>query len=81
MATPTPPGGGRVSRGSRTKVLAPKQHQILQQQQAAAIASQLAMPGSTSVMMQVPCIITAIALLDYGTGSTVYHTHMLKFHP
>lgn len=52
MATPTPVGGGRVSRGgNRTKVLqvAPKQQQILQQQQA-ALASQLLMPGS---LMQV----------------------------
>ena len=56
MATPTPAGGGRVPRGNRTKVLAPKQQQILQQQQQqqqAALASQLLMPGSAPIMMQV----------------------------
>ena len=53
ITTPTPPGSGRVSRGNRTKVLAPKQHQILQQQQQAALAGQLVIPGSAPIMMQV----------------------------
>ena len=71
VATPTPTGGGRVSRGNRTKVLAPKQQQILQQQQQqAALASQLMMPGAAPIMMQVKC--QACMALEYGTGSTVF---------
>jgi hypothetical protein len=66
VATPTPAGGGRIPRGNRTKVLAPKQQQILQQQQQqAALASQLLMPGSAPIMMQVKMA------LGYGTGSTI----------
>ena len=71
MATPTPVGGGRVSRGgNRTKVLqvAPKQQQILQQQQA-AIASQLLMPGSL-MQVYVYSIVYSMDLVVYGTGST-----------